>query len=351
MNAPKLIIASIFIAVVSSIGAAQDDVHGIVRRDHYSNLPYEIVSWTVDGKPMADVSRFTAGPDWWQHIAISAKNTTQKTITHQIFDLFVEPIGKMTIAVDMKLQPDNAPEYGKLNWMPGQTMVFRIQDREAAMWVKHFQTYDIAGIDHIAFQATAFSFDDGTEWTLGQERPIRAGQSSDPTKKLIRLGNWLDNAPVHVKAIETNGLSVTPGEAFAGGGDWLKDVKVTFSNDSSLPITCVRFSLAVLDSHPTAAPFSFWVTFGMERSTLQTCSSTTSVAPGQRQEAAFLPGDYDRMKTRLAVSEDLTSRTTAELWLGEVYFADGRRWIAGQYQRLNPNDPGHWISEPRTTHR
>jgi hypothetical protein len=358
MRLQNLLFAGLIAGFGVFVAAAQEGIHSIVRRDVYPNTPYEIVEWRIDDKPITDISHFTAASDWWQHVSLRAKNVSQNTITYYSFSLTIPQTGKMKTAVGMRLESNSYEALvdakgrptGKFGfrWRPGETLEFRLSENEIAVWNKYLKSFEITGVEKLNFESRFVYFEDGNQWSFGSETPSRAGQVLDPSKKVIRLRQAFEGAPVEPTSLSANGLTITPGESFGGGEDWLFGVTVRFKNISPRTVTCVRFGLAVLDSHPTGPTHAFWLNFGPPNGGSVT-DRPISLPPGETGEAVFSPGDYQKMKTVLALSEDLTTRTTADLYLSEVYFTDGGKWSPPfGYQQRDPNDSRRWIPEHQT---
>ena len=349
----------LMVGLVVVVASGQGTVHSIERNDVYPNNPYEIVEWRIGDKPITDISHFTAPPDWWQHVSLIIKNISQKTISGQTLYLTIPLSGKMKSAVGMTPQTDlrealvdsaQVPT-GKLGyrWHPGQTLEFRLLDRDSSMWDKYLKSYDVTSVDKLFLDVSFIFFEDGTQYSFGRGSASKAGQTSDPSKKVIQLRGWIDEAPVQLMSTAVNGRTIILDEAFSGGADWLAGATVRFKNISAGTITCARFSLVVLESYPTGPPHAFPLTYGPPFCKLDVAKSIPPLAPSSIGEAVFSPGDYQRMKERLELTEPLETRTTAELHLTELYFADGRKWsMPFGYQRPDPDDPNRWMPEQKS---
>ena len=349
-----LFVISLFF-IFSGISAAQEKprVFDQVKYKH-PNQPIEVIDCHVAGKRFEKCAGITGDADWWRSLTFTAKNTTQKAITDFTIYLWVPIQGKPSVVMNVLvlLQPQSLPdENGKrvpryLRAVPaGAEALFTVSEYELESWARNFAKNEVAEIQSVALDMRQIYFDDGVAWYFGRESKLKAGQSEDRKRKLVTTDSTFTNAPITVTGLKANGKSFVPNEPFTGDGDWLNDLTVSFRNEAKTDIIAVNFHIKVLDSKPIRPSTLYPVLYGIEPSNRIAAdpAKKRSLPPAMIGQVKMDPDWYAGMKRNLAFREDITSRTTAELRLEVIYFADGTMWEMGRYLKPDPEKAGRYI--------
>lgn len=357
-NRSVLRIAAVAAVLMLSLSiSSQEKVRVVDQGKRYDNTPLVVLSCSVGKVEFPECRDVRGDTDWWTQLKFSVKNVSKKTISQLNVNIYVEKRGEMRAGLMMNVMASvpirmiadergwPSGRYG-IRIAPGEVFEMSVGSAEIKNWQRHLGQYNVSDLAGFKFDVRGVYFDDGTYWFYGTERRIDAGQSVDPTRKLIKAGYKEKNEPVEIVGLRADGLAIALDVPFKGGDEWLRDLTILFKNVSGRTILSVEFSFAFLASFPTAANRGDSLVYGLSPKQREWDMAKMRVLkPDGQDEVKMDNVHYERLKAFLGYQEDLATRTTAELRVGFVSFADGTRWQYGSYYKPDPSKPGEFIRE------
>jgi hypothetical protein len=171
---------------------------------------------------------------------------------------------------------------------------------------------------------------DPRKWTPLDGRPLvgsTAPAALKPGERLIEVASFKrpsDPEVLTITEIKIAGQTITPGQPFPAGEDWLRNLAVRVKNVSQKPVTYVGISCAL----PEAAYHAGIVGFGIEygrRKPLNgiAVADVKPLAPGEEAEITFTDKDYQADLGFVRRTSGLDSFSRLKLGGAQVDFADG----------------------------
>jgi len=337
------------------IAAAQVKPRVVVLGKQYDNQPLKLLGCQIGPLSFADCARIEADNDWWQNIKFIVKNVSGRTISwsHQYFE--IEKQGNMQYARMVNLLPDvdyvelmggDGKPTGKFGrWIrPGEVVMFRPPTGETKETNVRLELHDVTDLEKIKLYSPSVFFVDGTEWNYGREVKIPAGQTDDLTRKLIKGWTFKPSDPISIEGVEAHGRKVELETPFAtSDAEWLKDLKITFSNRTERGIRTITFYFTLYEGHPMKPPLGELIKYGDRPP--DTAARPPAIEPGQSATIGFGTSYYEAVRKYLPAWKELDQQTTADLSLGEIVFTDGVKWERGCYHQPNPERRNQWLSD------
>ena len=338
----------ISLLLLAALCHAQEKVRTVADpgKIKYENQPIELVGCEIGDGTVSSCAQIVGGEDWWKNLTVTLKNVSAKAISEFNIELAVKKQGKMTLDGNIVLVPQPLvdsvrDETGRPSFNfrrrvePGEIFRMTVPDIAFQQMSTNLRSYGVSEFDHMSLNIQFIFFDDGTRWDFGVVSQIPAGQSLDVTQK--RINRLLSGRePIEIIGLQANGKTINLNETFMGEGDWLKDMTITFKNTSGRTIRCIYLYLSVLESKPIGPPPGMSIVYGSPRTSMKEDKKTmTSLAPGETDSVRIGAALFESLKKSLVVREDIVRRTTAELRITDVWFADDTSWSWGKFYKLN----------------
>ena len=290
----------------------------------YENQPLKILGCQIGQLSFADCTRIEADDDWWQHLKLVVKNVSSRTIASYDLGLFFE---KQATVIGLQRavgQPPPVDANGNETWTPAM----RVAPGEVATFItQKYEGGDLDAVDKVRFVVTSVNFTDGSEWFFDHYQAAEAGQADDLSRKRFNYEQRYRVEPIAITGIEANGKRVAANEDFSTmESEWLRNLGITFRNKSDKAISCLAFSVMVLEGHPIFPPQGFTLSYGCSSVLDKKRNVSAVVGPGDSATAAMEPEVYDRLKQAFPDRESMAERTTVRFTISEVFFTDGTRY-------------------------
>jgi len=165
-------------------------------------------------------------------------------------------------------------------------------------------------------------------------------------ERTIRRVKWR-NEPLELTKPEVGGREVKFDQAFqAQGDDWFRGLAITVRNTTSRPIRYISVGLTFGSSGAGDLPSRDWLLYGCLPPENEVGAKPCGRPPLQPNETATLVlQDYESTRVFLNETGKPQDIGEFEMSIGEVIFADGRMWSAGQIFERDPDDPNRWVPE------
>jgi len=307
--------------VLTATCLAQVKPHAVDLGRQYPNQPFKVLGCELDQRFYADCRGMQSNDDWLGRVRVRLKNVSGKAISEYEVDLWLDKQGDMDLPTATPLvaaSPALSADRRSQTLEPDQIVSLSMQYPA--------ELHEVGTRDTARLVQTFAYFTDGTQWLLGEVSAIPSGQIDDPTRKLVKYVQRFRDEPIAVTSVRAGGIDSSVGTPFATTEqDWLKDLGVTFRNKTDKAITCVIFSVMVFEGHPTRSPSGFTIAFGCPSISKSTRNEHKVLIPGETGTAVIDRRTFEGFKTSIAGRESLGERTTIELIISEVWFADGTR--------------------------
>ncbi len=339
----------LLLLVFVSLSSSQQKFRRVDQNTNkYLNNPIEVVGCDIGNGVVSDCSQIVGGTDWWKNLTLSLKNVSSRTISEFNFEISIGKQGGMSTQLPIVLVPE-APfeevvdvegqrsfEYRR-KVKSGEVFKMTVVDSEFQQKSGYLSRLVVSQIDDLSFFIQFIFFDDGTRWDFGRFSQIESAQSSDIAQKRINeLLSASGNEPIEITGLQANGKSINLNETFVAEGVWLKDLTIMFKNTSGRTVRWMSLSLVVLESNPIGPPPGMSIDYGSPRTyPKMENGKITSLAPGETASVKIDPALFENLKKSLAVRENISRRTTAELRIMSVWFDDDTSWSWGKFYKLN----------------
>lgn len=151
-----------------------------------------------------------------------------------------------------------------------------------------------------------------------------------------------DNEPLRIISIKATNKTITLGEKFEGGNDWLKDTSVRVKNISDKDIIYIEIDFNFPETKTSGNEMSYRLKTGHR-------PGAHDINPPlllKRNDEAVLKLDqekYDQLVRFIGQRHSISAIRKAIIRFGFVIFADGTAWSGGLFHRKDPNNPNRYI--------
>lgn len=175
----------------------------------YPNQPIEIVGKELNGKVFVDQQRVLGDQDWLNHLTLSVKNISTKSILSFDIDLLVKRQGKILMGIPIHFRTytdpadtnsvtqDGDKKVGVLR--PGEIVKVKVRDQAMLAWRETLRRHQVEDLDRVTLDIRAVYFEDQTRWMYGQEsrpdpsNPNKRIPINEPEQKVSQqVSDWLE---------------------------------------------------------------------------------------------------------------------------------------------------------------
>ena len=198
------------------------------------------------------------------------------------------------------------------------------------MWKMFSVTIGLLIVTACALDASAQTKDRVIMWP-----PLPIGQikSAAPGIKLSPI-----TEAVKIMDISVAGSSVTPGQSFAAGDDWLRTLTLRLRNVSGQRIVGVTMRFGLPETRlEDSRQIGFMLEYGNIGSGGIPPDGREPVKAGGEFELKFNDAQYQRTLQMFAKRAGTTSFTKVWLGITTVQFEDGSIWSSGCLKAINPS--------------
>jgi hypothetical protein len=331
------------------------------------NYPVELVGPEVSGvthgftqgePPGLLVAAFDAPGDWLRHFVLKIRNKSDKTILSARLDgsLAVGEGNEIPAGFDLMFGQEldesaftGRPPRGTPDSLaPGQTGEVRWSEAEYARLEKLLSSkHAVADFRRMRIYLREVRFADGTVWTLGGlfridpldprkwtpvDGPPKSAASAielKPGERIVEVSSFkpdFDPDVLLVTGIEVAGHTVTPGQPFTAGDDWLRGLTVRFRNISAKPITYVQLGFSFPEAHYHDGGLAHTLRYGSYTAGgEQSALAAKMLLPGEEAEMIFTGSDYDAFRGFAEKLNGSADFHRLRMGLALVKFEDGTR--------------------------
>ena len=130
------------------------------------------------------------------------------------------------------------------------------------------------------------------------------------------------------------GASVTLGEPFSAGDEWLKSLRVRVRNISGQTISSAQMTFVLPESRTgEGAMIGLTLRYGGTRS-----NNLQPIQSGEEFELSLAEADYERLRERIAERREPAIINRLFITVTSVRFADGTSWGSGCIRATNPKN-------------
>ena len=166
---------------------------------------------------------------------------------------------------------------------------------------------------------------------------------------LMQVSLWnVFKEPVKVLGFLVGGKNYSIDERFAGSSDWASGFKIRPKNTSGKTIRHVSYDVEFPETIRVGAPFLFEMYYGPHPSPRvrqeEYHKAEPLVAPGETFEIMMNDKEAVALKDFLGRHYPTIDITRISVGISSIYFNDNTRWMGGQLQQQDTNDPQRWVA-------
>ena len=165
----------------------------------------------------------------------------------------------------------------------------------------------------------------------GRGRVINWFRTDDARQQALTKDSYGKTIPtdltaVEIVAISVGGKPVTPGQPFAAGDDWMKDLRVRARNISPKPIARVGLSFHLPEARYGDGSLGVSLHFGKRLGPCVDGGEPEVALPGEEFELAMTKADYERNRDWIASWTGVTGISRADIESVTLIFDDCAPW-------------------------
>ena len=162
-------------------------------------------------------------------------------------------------------------------------------------------------------------------------------------ERLVKKFAW-PGEPVQIVALRAEGEKVDFGHGFQANDDWLRGLTLSVKNVSDKTVCWINIAI---DINPESREHGIRdrLLYGMRPSDISEGDGQHILRPGEIVDIRFPEKSYEELKAFMKEKNYPSSIVAVKVSVDEVGFVGERDvlWIAGQWNRRDPNNPDGWI--------
>lgn len=131
---------------------------------------------------------------------------------------------------------------------------------------------------------------------------------------------------LEIVEMKVDGKTITPGQPFSAGDDWLKSFSVKVRNVSDKNISSIRLGFALSETKSSGSQSGFSLEYGRELSTGIDYGIQPAIEPGQQVVLMRNDRHYARDKEGIAKRTGMTDFNSVIMAVSTIKFKDGTVW-------------------------
>ncbi|MGZ8842922.1 MAG: hypothetical protein ACXW18_04620 [Pyrinomonadaceae bacterium] len=152
----------------------------------------------------------------------------------------------------------------------------------------------------------------------------------------------LKNEPLKIEELRVKTKTVSLGQPFLAGDDWLQGMTFRLKNSSGKTLRRAELELEFPEIKLGGATFFLTLHYGQIPDLPDPDSvEMPLVQPNQTIELKFDDSTYAALRQRVFANQEPATKARVEI--STTYFADGTAWRHGFWHRRDPNNPRKWL--------
>lgn len=360
-------------AACAAVGFAQAGPRVVVESVQIpSRHPVELIGVEVggeahkfasvkEGQVLVSVS-FDASEDWLRQFAFRIRNRSDKAMLSVTLSgsLGTGEEGDIPMMIetlfgrelDESAFTGRAPRGEPRRLAPGETAEVRWSADEHASMLKFLtKKHPLSAYRKMRIDLREARFEDGTVWTMSGLHRIdpndprkwtridggpAAGRDEQPPdlkagERIVEVDSRKtmlpnDSDALSVTEIKVSGQSVTPGQPFAAGADWLRGLTLRVRNDAAKPIVSAQVHMSFPEASYHGGGLGFSFRYGSTRPGGEGgAAGAKPLLPGEEAELGFTGDDYETQRNFAEKMGGVAEISRVSINMAHVVFADGTR--------------------------
>lgn len=341
--------------------------------------PIKLIGVEVSGEshPLAEseppnfAASFDAPEDWLRRVTFKIRNDSDKVVVCASFYGAISAAGSDEIPMGVEVRfgreldesafTGRPPRGEPRRLPPGQTADVNWTDSELASLEKFLSTrHAVADYRRMSIELREARFEDGTVWAGGglyridpndprkwtplDRMPARAARAPDlkPGERLLEVSTYQtpsDPEVLSIREIRVAGQAVAPGQPFAAGDGWLRNLTVRVRNISAKPVTYVRLNLTLPEARYHSGNLGIKLQYGREAVPPERpAPDAPRLMPGEEAELSFTDEQYETNLDFAQRMSGVTFFSRLRMNGAAVQFADGTRALISNVMRARKPD-------------
>ncbi len=168
--------------------------------------------------------------------------------------------------------------------------------------------------------------------------------SDSKEKQITRPSEKIE--PFAIVDVKSDQKAIQFGKTFSQDGDWLKDLSISYKNNTHKTIVSFSISLFFPETIESGNLMAYSFTSETPLTAALKGERGELVHPGEIVPIAMDENEFRKMKTFIERRQPLNSLRKVELRVGFVLFDDGTAWD-GEYVIPDPKNPRHFVPPPK----